>query len=370
MTGLATLPAMALHAMSEQTRTGIGAVGLAAGLAFLVGLFSVVLVQRIARRNRVAASWLAPIFLVATVGAGVLVSAQAMVLGSQEVAIMAAVLAVTATIAVVFGLTLAREVRRAEERHAAAEAQRQRDAEVEAKRRELFSWMSHDLRTPLARMKVITEALSDGVAPDPARYARQLGQEVDALALLVDDLFALSRLTGPRSAVRRQRIDLADVASDALASAGPSARAGDIALVGSADSTAVIEVDPTDLHRAVHNLLDNALRHTPRGGTVRLTCTREGGWAELAVVDSCGGIPAAALPHVFEPGWRGDVARSPGEHAGFGLGLAIVRLAVQQHGGTASVRNEGNGCVFTLRLPIAAVDEAAPRPTPAQRGNA
>jgi signal transduction histidine kinase len=364
------IPALVLSAMSEQTKTGIGAVGLAAGVAFLVGLFSVLLVQRIARRNRVAASWLAPIFVVATVGAGVLVSAQAMVLGDEEIAIMVAVLAVTATIAVIFGLTLAREVRRAEARHAEAEARRQRDAQIEAQRRELFSWMSHDLRSPLARMKVITEALSDGVAPDPARYTRQLDQEVDALAMLVDDLFALSRLTDAGSAVRRQRVDLSDLASDALASFGPQARAAGVALAGSADPGTVVAADPTDLHRALHNLLDNALRHTPAGGTVRITCSQQGQWAQLSVADACGGIAQDALGHVFEPGWRGDAARSPSEHAGFGLGLAIVRRAAQQHGGAVWVRNEGDGCVFTLRLPLAGADQPAHVAAPGSDRNA
>jgi signal transduction histidine kinase len=370
MTITAMMSTLLLVAMSEQTKAGIGAVGLAAGVAFIVGLFSVVLIQRIARRNRAAASWLAPIFVVATVGAGVLVSAQAMVLGSEQVAIMAAVLAVTATIAVVVGLTLAREVRRAEERHAEAEARRQRDAQIEAQRRELFSWMSHDLRSPLARMKVITEALNDDLAPDPVRYTRQLDQEVDALALLVDDLFALSRLTGPGSSTRRQRVDLADLASDALASCSPQASAAGIALAGSAEPGTVVAADPTDLHRALHNLLDNALRHTRAGGTVRLTCDHRGAWAQLAVADECGGIPDEALRHVFEPGWRGDEARSPGEHAGFGLGLAIVRRAAQQQGGGVSVRNEADGCVFTLRLPLAGADPRAEAAAAARDRNA
>jgi signal transduction histidine kinase len=345
-----------LLAMSEQTRTGIGAVALAAGTALAVGLGSFLIVQGVARRNRVAASWLTPISVVLTVGAGVLVSARAMVLDAAQVTIMVAVLAVTATIAVAFGLTLAREVRRAEQHHAEAEARRQRDAQIEAQRRELFSWMSHDLRTPLARMKAITEALGDGVAPDPQRYVRQLDQQVDVLAVLVDDLLALSRLSDPASPVPRQRVDLADLASDALSSCSPQARAQGVALTGGADPGLVVSANPTDLNRALHNLLDNALRHTPAGGTVRLTCTRDGPWAAVRVADQCGGIRDDALPHLFEPGWRGDAARTPGDDRGSGLGLAIVRHVALQHGGTVDAGNTDIGCAFTLRIPAAADD--------------
>ena len=341
-----------LTAMSEQAKTGIGAVALAAGTALVVGLLSFLAVESLARRNRVAASWLAPISVVLTVGAGVLVSARAMVLGSAQVSIMVAVLAATATIAVAFGLTLAREVRRAEQVYAEAEAQRQRDAQIESQRRELFSWMSHDLRTPLARMKAITVALGDGVAPDPERYLGQLDQQVDALSVLVDDLLALSRLSGPASPLRRQQVDLADLASDALASSSPQARALGVSLVGEADRTILVSANPTDVNRALHNLLDNALRHTPAPGTVRVTCTTEGPWAVVRIADACGGIPAAALPHLFEPGWRGDAARTPGDDRGSGLGLAIVQHVALQHGGTVEVHNAGPGCVFALRLPV------------------
>lgn len=339
-------------AMSEQTRTGLGAVSLAAGFAFLVGLLALGAVHRLAVRNTAAASRLAPVAVVAIVAVGVIVSAQAMVLGSAQVVTMAAVLLVTATIAVAFGLTLARQVRRAELQHTAAQAQRQRDAAVEEQRQRLVSWLSHDLRTPLARMKAITEALNDGVAPDPGRYLRQLDTEVDALAELVDDLLALSRLSSREAPARRERIDLGDVLSDALASAAPTARSLGVALGGSADPGCTVAAETRDIHRALANLLDNALRHTPRGGSVSARVRARGQRAVLEVSDGCGGIDPDRIDRVFDAGWRGDDARTPGSGSGAGLGLAIVQHVVLRHGGTVSVRNQGPGCVFTVTLPL------------------
>ena len=357
--GLLGPEAAALLAMSEQARLGVGAVALAAGCALAVGVTALVLVHRTARRNAVVASWAAPVAVVATVGTGVLVSAWAMVLGGDQLLIMAAVLAVTASIAIAFGITLAREVRRAEQEHASAEARRERDAAVEQQRRELVSWMSHDLRTPLARMKAITEALTDGVAPDPQRYVAQLDREVDSLAVLVDDLLALSRLTSGTSP-RAQRLDLTDVLSDAIASGAPAARAEHVALVGSSEADLAVVADESDLHRALANLLDNAVRHTPAGGTVQVAGRREGLTAVIDVSDECGGIPPEELDSVFNPGWTGDSARTSG--SGSGLGLAIVQHVLERHGGSVGVRNTAGGCRFSIALPLAPAGDAPALP--------
>jgi signal transduction histidine kinase len=105
--------------------------------------------------------------------------------------------------------------------------------------------------------------------------------------------------------------------------------------------------------RVVRNLLDNAIRHTPAGGTVWIEAGLDdsGVSAVVSVRDACGGIPADDLDHVFEMAYRGDAARTPGS-AGAGLGLAVARGLVEAHQGTISVRNEGGGCRFTVRLPL------------------
>lgn len=339
-----------LLAMSEQAKTGIGAVALAAGCAFAVGLLALLAVHFLALRNTAAASRLAPIAVVASVAVGVIVAAQAMVLGSAQVVTMAAVLLVTATIAIGFGLTLARQVRRSEQQHLQAQAQRERDAAVELQRQRLVSWLSHDLRTPLARLKAITEALDDEVAPDPQRYLRRLDVEVDALAALVDDLLALSRLSSDEAPLRLERIDLADAVSDALASAAPQARALAVELTGYSSRGSWVQADSRDLNRALANLLDNALRHTPAGGMVTAV-VRNG--AVLEIADECGGIEEDRMGQVFEPGWRGDSARTPASDGSAGLGLAIVHYVVARHGGNVTVANRGPGCVFTVTLPQA-----------------
>ena len=101
------------------------------------------------------------------------------------------------------------------------------------------------------------------------------------------------------------------------------------------------------------NLLDNAIRHTPPGGAVRVVVDQYDDHAELSVADGCGGIPAHDIDRVFDLAYRGDAARSPGAQGGAGLGLAIARGFVEAHKGVIAVRNDGPGCRFTVRLPLA-----------------
>jgi signal transduction histidine kinase len=344
----------AAQAMSEATRVGLSAVVLAAGAAALAGVASLLLTHALARRSTIAATWLAPVLVVVMVAAGVLASARSMVLGSDQVVIMAVVLGVSATVAVGFGVLLASRLRRAEAAHAAAAAARERDAAVEAKRQELVRWVSHDLRTPLGRMRAMTEALRDGLVPDPGTALRQLDTEVDGLSALVDDLLVLSRLTSREAPLQLQPIDVADLLSDAIAGTALQARGAGVALVGDSEPGLVVAADPTELNRALGNLLTNALRHTRPGGTVAVHGRRWNGRCVVEVSDECGGIPGPELALVFEPGWRGDQARTPTPDARAGLGLAIAANVVQRHSGQIGVANHGTGCRFRIELPLAA----------------
>ncbi len=231
-----------------------------------------------------------------------------------------------------------------------------REQALEEGRRELVGWMSHDLRTPLAAMRAITESLEDGMVCDDdtlARYHHQLRVEVDRMAGMVSDLFELSRVQGPMR-LHLERVGAHDLVADALASADPVARAKGVRLVAASGSGLPVAVDPTELGRVLRNLLVNAIRHTPDDGTVQVSAEAADGSVTLAVADACGGIPPEEISRVFETAYRGGNARtSSGDH-GAGLGLAIARGIVEAHRGAISVVNAGGGCRFEVRLPLAA----------------
>jgi signal transduction histidine kinase len=232
---------------------------------------------------------------------------------------------------------------------------RDRERAMEASRRELVAWVSHDLRTPLAGIRAMVEALEDGVVDDPATVARYLAtirQEADRLAQLVDDLFELSRIHAGAVGQERERVELGDLVSDAIAASDIAASARGVVLEGElVEPAPLVSASAPDLSRVLRNLLDNAIRHTPRGGSVRVEATSVGPHAVVSVQDACGGIPVVELDRVFDLAFRGDDARTPGETSG-GFGLAIARGLVEAHHGEIDVINDGDGCRFTVRLPL------------------
>ena len=253
-------------------------------------------------------------------------------------------------------LELARLGRELDEMSVALDAARARERALEGSRRELVAWVSHDLRSPLAAIRAMAEALEDGVVSDPAtvaRYHHQLVVEVDRLAGLVDDLFELSRTQAGVLALEMEKVSLSDLVSDALAGAVPVARAKGVRLEGRMEGTApVLELSAAEVARALRNLLENAIRHTPTDGTVMVEAGVAGPDAYVSVLDTCGGIPEVDLDRVFDIAFRGEAARTPGHGGGAGLGLAIARGMVEAHGGEISVGNEDGGCRFTVRLPL------------------
>jgi signal transduction histidine kinase len=235
------------------------------------------------------------------------------------------------------------------------EQARTREHALDGSRRELVAWVSHDLRTPLAGIRAIVEALEDGVVDDPetvTRYYATLRGEADRLAELVDDLFELSRAQAGVIQLQLERVSLGDLVSDALAGASPIAAAKGVRLEGRLDGPpAELEVSTSEVLRALRNILENAIRHTPSDGSVTIEAGSDDGGAYVAVIDTGGGIPDRDLPRVFEVAFRGDAARTPGD-AGAGLGLAIARGFVEAHRGDITVRNENGGCRFTVHLPL------------------
>jgi signal transduction histidine kinase len=264
--------------------------------------------------------------------------------------------------------TLARELDAMSRRLAEA---LERERALDRSRREVTAWVSHDLRTPLAGIRAMAEALEDGLVSDPgdvARYHRTLREETDRLAHLVDDLFELSVIDAGALRLELERMSLGDLVSDAIASAEASALGRGVRLHGELRGEApTVEVSPAELGRLLRNLLENAIRHTPSDGAVSVQAGTEDGDAFVSVVDECGGIPAEDLGRVFEPAFRGASARTPGD-GGAGLGLAIARGIAEAHHGRITVRNRAKGCCFTLRLPIAPASIGSAPPLSSRSG--
>jgi signal transduction histidine kinase len=250
---------------------------------------------------------------------------------------------------------LSEELARTSER---LEESRVREARLEESRRELVSWVSHDLRTPLAGMRAMTEALEDGMAVDPDRYHRQIRTEVDRMVRMVDDLFELSRIHAGVLRITPEPVLLGDLVSEAIAGADPVARTRSIRLGGSVEDGVEVTADAAGLSRVMTNLIMNAIRHTPADGVVEIHGRLVPEGVELSVRDQCGGLSAEELDRVFDLAWRGGAARTPRADAapegeGAGLGLAIVKGIVEAHRGVVEVENVGapDGCRFRVLLP-------------------
>jgi signal transduction histidine kinase len=235
---------------------------------------------------------------------------------------------------------------------------RAREQSLESARRELVSWVSHDLRTPLAGLRAMSEALEDGVVDEPETYYKQIRTSVDRLSGMVDDLFDLSRIQAGSFSRDVVAIELDDVVSDCLAALEPLAAAHGVRLTGRVAGTATVAGNAPELNRALTNVVANAIRHTRADGQVDVFVGLSGDGAsraEVVVDDECGGIVDDYLARVFDVGFRGESARTPHavDPAGAGLGLAITRGIVEAHSGSVHVQNTADGCRFTIRLPVA-----------------
>ena len=245
---------------------------------------------------------------------------------------------------------------------------RAREQAFEASRRELVAWVSHDLRTPLAGLRAMAEALEDRVVFDPREvdhYHSQIRIETERLAAMIDDLFELSKIHAGALRLSPRVVGLEDLIADVVASAAPVARAKRVRLTGSAVRGMPVLIDSAEFGRAVRNLVINAIRHTPPDGTIEILGELRSGVACVSVSDECGGIPLDDLPRVFDVAFRGESARTPDPSGGAGLGLSIARGIVEAHSGDISVLNTGPGCQFLITLPLARIPQsAAPRQVP------
>jgi signal transduction histidine kinase len=340
----------------------LGVLAIAGTCALVVGLLGYLAVRLLAPVSLTAATAVVPVATVLAFVVGLVATSLAMFLSHHDLGVALLVSAVAGVMSVAVGLALGMRVR-AEQQRAAAQAEQlaalQREAAVEASRRDLVAQVSHDLRTPLAGLRAMAEALEDGVATDPERYYHQIRVEVDRLATMVDDLFELARIQAGALQLTLEKVSVDELVSDAVAAADPHARSRGVRLVGHSATGDLVQADERELHRALANLVLNAIRYTPADGVVEVTAADEPGAVVLSVSDACGGIAPDDLPHVFDVAWRGSRARTPGPDTGAGLGLAIVRGIVEAHHGQVSVHNDGPGCRFEVRLPVVAAPSTA-----------
>jgi signal transduction histidine kinase len=214
-------------------------------------------------------------------------------------------------------------------------------------RRELVAWASHDLRTPLANMQAMLEALEDGLA-EPEEYVPALREQVNVLSRLVEDLFELSRIDAGALTLELRSLPVAPVVSSSLRCVEAEARVRQVRLASEVDDDVRARFEPDKVERVLMNLLTNALRHTPSDGAVAVRVVPLTDEVRFAVEDTGEGLDAEARERMFERFWRGDRARTT---RGAGLGLAIARGLVEAHGGRIWAEDPEDGgarVCFTL----------------------
>jgi two-component system, OmpR family, sensor histidine kinase SaeS len=231
------------------------------------------------------------------------------------------------------------------------DAAQQRERAVERQRRDLIVAVSHDLRTPLADLQALAEAIEDGVVADPqtvGAYARQMGASVESLARLVDDLFEFVQVDAATIEAEREQARIEQVVGWAVSACDAQATMKGLRLRTELGDAGAASCSPR-LTRVLQNLLQNAIRHTPADGTVVVRARQADDGVELEVEDTGEGIAPDAVDRVFEPFWRGDAARSS---EGSGLGLALARRIVESLGGRIEVESApARGSRFAVTLP-------------------
>lgn len=237
-------------------------------------------------------------------------------------------------------------------KNAAAELHqaKSREQQLERARVEAISWISHDLRTPLAGIRAMSESIEDGIAADPAMYLRWISEQTDALGGLVDDLVEYSSVLSARGSLAEEPVDLAAIATSVVTSLRPIASQRGVTIILTLPAGVRGSGDHRRLHRAFQNVVENAVRYTAAGSAIEVKLDVDSdGVMQFDVADECGTVDKAVLSRAFDPGWRGDESRmsSPGT----GLGLAIVQSVVSAHGGVVSTESIASGCRFRLRLP-------------------
>ncbi len=223
---------------------------------------------------------------------------------------------------------------------------------LEEQRKAMVSDVAHELRTPLSNIRGWLEAAEDGVVATDPELVTSLLEEALLLQHIVNDLQDLAAADAGTLRLHREPACAADLAEQVVAAHQARADAAGVRLLACAEGDPWLTADPLRLRQAIGNLVSNAVRHTPAGGSVTVTSRVVSGRVAIEVADTGTGISAADLPHVFDRFWRADKSRTRAT-GGSGLGLAIVRDLVRAHGGTVSAASTpGRGTTFTLHFPI------------------
>lgn len=225
---------------------------------------------------------------------------------------------------------------------------------TELVRRDFVANVSHELRTPLASIKSVVETLQDGALDEPdvaQEFLRRADQEVDRIVLLVEELLELSRIESGEQPLLLDDTNVSALLGDVVQRLQSQAERGELELVLEGNDAGIARIDAARIERTVINLVQNAIKFTPPGGRVTVSARRHAGTLEIDVSDTGIGISEEDIPRVFERFYKVDHSRVSG---GSGLGLALVKHAVEAHGGSASVRSTpGEGSTFTITVPLA-----------------
>ncbi|XUL94393.1 sensor histidine kinase [Streptomyces galilaeus] len=228
----------------------------------------------------------------------------------------------------------------------------QRRERVEGQRKAMVSDVAHELRTPLSTIRGWLEAVQDGIATSDQALVDSLLEEALLLQHIVDDLQDLAEADAGQLRVHPEPLRVRDLLDHVATAHQARADTAGVSLTTRVEGDPELSGDPVRLRQVVGNLVSNALRHTPAGGSVTLRARRSGDQVAIEVADTGTGIPAEDLPRVFDRFWRAEKSRNR-RTGGSGLGLAIVRRLTEAHGGTVTVASTvGAGTVFTVRLPV------------------
>ncbi len=231
----------------------------------------------------------------------------------------------------------------------------EKQRQVEQSRKELIAAIGHDLRTPLASLRLMAEAIQDGVTDDQQTkmFMGRISGEVTYMSGLIEDLFELSQLDAGSLKLRCEPGNLSDLISDTLESMRAQAEIKHQSLNGEIEGhIPLLSFDMRKIQRVLNNLVGNAIRYTPEGGKITLRAWAEFGKVLVSVIDNGEGINPTDLERIFEPFYRGERSRGR-EHGGAGLGLAISKGLIEAHNGTIRVESrEGKGSTFTFQLPL------------------
>lgn len=234
--------------------------------------------------------------------------------------------------------------------------------------RQLIANVSHELKTPLTSIQGFSQAMLDGILHRPEDFVRPaeiISHETARMIRLVNGLLDLSKLESGQAALHQDELDLAQVLKNCADSFAPQANTNEVQLLTDFKSPLWLKGDPDRLNQVFSNLIHNALKYTPAGGTIRLMAYRTGSTIIAYVTDSGAGIPAADLPNIFERFYQSDKSRRRDlVEEGTGLGLAISREIIQAHGGKIEADSELNrGSQFTVTLPALIKSATQERPT-------